>query len=893
MSKKIVVSVLILCLLCSCLPVMAKTLYPADFDANGEINTTADIIINPSGVFVRGNDEAVRLIQSGKVAKIIATLQFGDVTVALNNVAEDAPSAKIWFTSVFAQNGTLANRMIEDANANEVLKAGLVVDGDGTVITADVNTFKSNIIKYLHYMLNGNTDVVPAEGFTLSKQNITLKGVGTEADDAFPDGTFFLSSDKINTFIGDEWVGNYVVSGNYSNMYRSTVSTSLDGPYTVFVAPATGVYDVLAFKRENASESSNRDIKLIIADEKFTFARDNAGSVMSYYWVYAADNKTVSLKKGQKVSVRVPYDSHGSEWSGTYGLAFVPRTGNEKVLIPNTAKPNTSDALKKAVSASAVTIDNSATAYVAVNGTRITVSANEAETYFPNIDLSDVKGQYIETPTILDAVVAATKAGVDGLPFDLKPNTLEGGTLSLNLESDKVTPITYDSTTQGGASWPTNSGNSGYSTLWNDKEVLYLANGGNFTMNVTAPQAGEYYLFGNGCAWGTRYVEIKVNGTKVLPGNGDAGFFLSVGAGGMENQCTQEPVSLNKGVNTVSITAVGGVVRVDHLAFVKADSYDAAVAIQNEITTSKDTFNAYFASSGSTFTNGKITDYEDAIIVNNNAYMDDFDKITIADGDVITFGGIDSSNFAPISMEAFISNNSPLEAGYDNLVEQGIMTVGNKLLLKNINALPSYIKDETVDGMAGCYLNGYIVMPTDITEDVKYGNSVKYKATDGDETKVIIPVHDLKIEHSYNTGSRFEAGYLGNLSKYGTTEVQLEDGKTYCLGIPSLGTAVYDYDFSHLYLTNTNSADDLKITATKITDGEYEISTTKSILVSLIRVKKDGNVIVSTEMEHVVLDFTTPLEVQLAKDEVVYVWEGAILKDAGTTMNPLTAPLTY
>ena len=99
----------------------------------------------------------------------LATLQLGDVTVALNNVAEDAAAAKIWFTSVFAQNGTLANRMIEDANADEVLKAGLVVDGDGTVITADVNTFKSNIIKYLHYVLNGNTDIVPAEGFALSK----------------------------------------------------------------------------------------------------------------------------------------------------------------------------------------------------------------------------------------------------------------------------------------------------------------------------------------------------------------------------------------------------------------------------------------------------------------------------------------------------------------------------------------------------------------------------------------------------------------------------------------------------------------------------------------------------------------------------------------------------
>ena len=286
--------------------------------------------------------------------------------------------------------------------------------------------------------------------------------------------------------------------------------------------------------------------------------------------------------------------------------------------------------------------------------------------------------------------------------------------------------------------------------------------------------------------------------------------------------------------------------------------------------------------------NGKLVDNVDA-----------FDRIVLSENDVITCVDIDKTNFAPISMKEYggerFFNNYGSVGTTDALYLAGFTSKVNatKLLTStkagNGNIWP--VDVSVPDALAGCHLTGYITIKQDLTAN-------EGKPTTGDDRLVKLYI-DMDIIHSaqrstgavefgYNDGD-LRGVFLDNVHADINGDGTDEEYHTY------LTNSKLDwYDFSNVYLVNTNfNSKNVVVTATETADG-YNLKTTVTVPVTLVRVVKDseGNLI-STVKTHDVLDFMDAdgLNVTVAENETVYVWKGTNVP-AGTTMVPLCAPLT-
>ena len=274
------------------------------------------------------------------------------------------------------------------------------------------------------------------------------------------------------------------------------------------------------------------------------------------------------------------------------------------------------------------------------------------------------------------------------------------------------------------------------------------------------------------------------------------------------------------------------------------------------------------------------------------------DRVAVNDGDVITVESsvVDKTNFKPLSLKGIITANGSVGTG-DALKINGVADGCNSKLVaagdaRNLSDWRG-IDITANDALADCYINGYITIGKDVSD------------TDGDDTKVIMFVKDMKILHSAIrsvTANGQPGDYrleLGIVSP-NTDRIKFDDGYTYISpNFPENGKLqepkYTTYDLSHLYLTNSTCAADTKVTAAKTADGVYKLTTNKSLAVVLYRVVKDSTgTITGVTTEYKILDFMGDGEtVRVGNNETVYVWEGSFMKDkASASLKPLCAPLT-
>lgn len=286
-----------------------------------------------------------------------------------------------------------------------------------------------------------------------------------------------------------------------------------------------------------------------------------------------------------------------------------------------------------------------------------------------------------------------------------------------------------------------------------------------------------------------------------------------------------------------------------------------------------------------------------AVTVNGDPCLNP-DRVAVNDGDVITVESIvvDKTNFKPLSLKGIITANGSVGTG-DALKINGVADGCNSKLVaagdaRNLSDWRG-IDITANDALADCYINGYITIGKDVSD------------TDGDDTKVIMFVKDMKILHSAIrsvTANGQPGDYrleLGIVSP-NTARIKFDDGYTYISpNFPENGKLqepkYTTYDLSHLYITNTKSAAATEVTATKTADGVYKLTTNKSLAVVLYRVAKDASgAITGVTTEYKILDFMGGGEtVTVGDNETVYVWEGSFMKDvSSTSLKPLCAPLT-
>lgn len=272
------------------------------------------------------------------------------------------------------------------------------------------------------------------------------------------------------------------------------------------------------------------------------------------------------------------------------------------------------------------------------------------------------------------------------------------------------------------------------------------------------------------------------------------------------------------------------------------------------------------------------------------------DRIAVNDGDVITVESIviDKTNFVPFSVGGILTGNGSVGAGDALAINNVADGCSMKLVTSKASDTINWPIDSlAVDAFKDCYLNGYITVGKDVA------------ATTGDDRKVTIFVKDLKVQHSAvrtanADGSAGDKRLELGIAPGDTSSITYDDGLTYVSPIFPVGGSLqdfpnYGYDLSHLYITNTQSAADTKVTATKMADGVYKLTTNKSLAVVLYRVVKDSTgTITGVTTEYKILDFMGDGEaVRVGDNETVYVWEGSFMKDASSTsLKPLCAPLT-
>lgn len=99
--------------------------------------------------------------------------------------------------------------------------------------------------------------------------------------------------------------------------------------------------------------------------------------------------------------------------------------------------------------------------------------------------------------------------------------------------------------------------------------TLYINSGQSVTLTVNSSEEVTCYLGAQlSCYTSTRAVDVSINGTKV------ARLYSS----SMSQRVVSDPVTLQKGENQITLTGVGAVVRLDHIAFIPGTSKSDALA---------------------------------------------------------------------------------------------------------------------------------------------------------------------------------------------------------------------------------------------------------------------------------------------------------------------------
>ena len=450
-SKKILALLLTMCLIFSitAISASAKYVYKSDeglwgmWDENGTATFTVNmnLVVNGSSVNWHGAitpsdlyDDASNLYRlSGALTvpgKTPYAINFTDA--ALRGANDKEGLNTIWFTSILPFNGQVATDMLAEAETNEELKSVLHVEDEVGVICKNdngnpiingetsaktyTNLSMENLLTYVNYKAKG---VEGAKASAVHNENIqvTLKTPYTK-DYTIPNGSFFIHEEDLTTF-PYSWAvqGTHYSLGNNSIIVpvidSASGGTNLDLAYGVFEAPATGEYEVYAFKRDRADSatlSSNRNVSVNINGTVFTYTQKNcptaASATPAYYWEEEIDGDTVKLTKGQKFAVRI--DRAMRLYPGCYGFAFVPTSADWDVQdMAATTVPNTSAKITGVKIPAVVESETKATVTVVVNGVEVTATADASNDAFPNSRLYDEGGNFIEGVTLLDALYTA------------------------------------------------------------------------------------------------------------------------------------------------------------------------------------------------------------------------------------------------------------------------------------------------------------------------------------------------------------------------------------------------------------------------------------------------------------------------------------------------------
>ena len=455
-SKKILALLLTMCLIFSITAISASAKYVYKFDdglcgmwdENGTATFTVNmnLVVNGSSVNWHGAIQPTKLYNSHIGAtsdryKVSGALTVDGETPYVINFT-DAPITgandkdginNIWFTSILPFNGQVAQDMLAEAETNEELKSVLHVEDEVGVICKNdngnpiingeastktyTNLSMENILTYVNYKAKGVDGAKPSAIHNTNIQ-VTLKSPYTK-DYTVPSGTFFIHEGDLSTF-PYSWAvqGTHYALGNNSIIVpivdSASGGTNLDLSYGVFEAPATGEYEVYAYKRDRADSatlSSNRNVSVNINGTVFTYTQKNcpiaASDSPAYYWEEEIDGDTVKLTKGQKFAVRI--DRAMRLYPGCYGFMFVPVTSDWDIadVQAATTVPNTSAQIAGVKLPAVVESETKATVTVMVNGVEVTATADASNDAFPNSRLFDEGGNFIEGVTLLDALYTA------------------------------------------------------------------------------------------------------------------------------------------------------------------------------------------------------------------------------------------------------------------------------------------------------------------------------------------------------------------------------------------------------------------------------------------------------------------------------------------------------
>lgn len=887
-GKKILALLLVFCFMVSAVPAYAASFahYITErpyndlfgrWDSEATIkNVKVTVMPYNGGVGVTFDDDVMNtLLKNGELMNdYYVTLP--DLTYGEGENAITVPGGKFpikteggfWITTYLPTNGPVATAMVEESKTNEEFRALVKIDeatGGASLATGN-SVYAGNIIAYFRYKLGieGNPSVTTEEAI--------LHSPSFRANGDFPLTTFILSENQITTFVGGETpvIGAYVHNNdNAKGLYapnNSKKDLNLDGPYAVFTAPATGIYDVHVLKRDakGADNPHQRHIVMDISGVTMNFGSSNTSSTMGYQWQNEDNRTPVSLTKGQQVVVRVL--SSTGYYTGAYGFAFTPRSDAETpVTVGYNASPTAADTLNKATVKSV--IPAAETANITVDGAALAVTAGAAETYYPNVRKYDATGNYISKPTLLDAVVAADKQ--EDIGIDAHVLTSDNYLYPLDTDTMAFSPTTAP---LFGYNLPANAGDL-YASIFSGAETFNLSSGTAASIDVKVPEDGTYYMIANGGHWDTgRSITVKVDGASYNDGTDTKFCFGGEGKNAHYNVQSANGIELTAGYHTLSFS-VSGATRLSYVALVKADSQEAAKAIQDSFGKGeKAKFNEYFNKTERTvFDGNSIPDL--LVSVNNQIIKEDWDRYIIEDGDEI---GVNV--FEPLAIGG-VFNAVSTNITYDNNRNLSAETFANTdtIILVNGSAIPKMnipVDLTQKDSMRGLYVNGYLVHTQDDP------------ATSGDETQVYnyvhLPIQGNSIDSSGRLIIALKAGSNANIHF---------DGKVFknINGVPVVGYQDnYKYDWSNLYITDGRFDGDATVTA-QYKDGKVVIASAKAQPIFVTVKNADGTKASATNY---VLNFNAPVEVAVTAGQTVYVWGGTPYIAKGTNALPLCAPVT-
>jgi len=823
--------------------------------------------------------------------KVSGTVTIGSETINLNNYT--------------IRNGSQSNNTVagwgsdficHDPDFKARLAAsdapGLERDEDGNVIIAssgdDATVCMRNFVRYILYCQDEDysaltDDELKAKSLAATAESITFAPYKAEMLKAYPEGTLYLptTTDYVKHGLTDDFVKS-------NSMYIPAAAGIGVGPYGIYEVKDAGTYDVWLLKRDQAQETYQRDIYLDINGKTFTYTgiEGAPASVNDGYYMAPEDNgQELTVKAGDKVFIQI--NNQTKAYSGCYGILLVPSDKVDGATITGNFHDSSvalaayldlvNNGYVKYITPAADTIN------VTIGDAEVEVTEGAARAWYPDLSYVDSNGQYIDYVTLLDVIIAAAEAKVE-MPIEMVQE----------LTSDKVTPITYDTTVASGNPWPTNTNGNGYNHLWAGTEIFCTNSSTAYETTVTAPKAGNYYLFTWAYTYTNRWLSFTVNGADVYEAEGDTQFYNN-----NENSKTvvvaQVPVALNEGQNTVTIKANGGWVRCSYVGFIEADSYDDAVATAAEITASKAAFNNYFAMKGNIYVGGKVSNFDGGFTINGEGCANsDLEYIAIEDGAEIGFiDSFDATNFFPVKAAmsgSFYGGRWSTDHMYNDTTDYDS---------KFISSATFPFDAHSYDALAGCYINGYVTITADLVGQ-ESGGQAAYDTT-GDDTVSKVFIRDLPIRHAKGNGSTIHLGInRTDAERWGmgadiTIKYADLDGdgvdESYAVNIKS-GTGAL-YDTSNLYITNSQSKAPAVVTATDMGNGVYQLTCNKSVPVCLVKVTKADGVVTETTIVNDVIDFMDKdgIEITVAEGQTVYVWEGTALP-VGSMMAPLCAPIS-